>query len=130
MRQEVMVKKEIDAQFITIELPVRYGDEDIAFDFPLRDGDVWSATIDIDSGNIKDWTAGEPGNFSMKVCDEGTYTIYDADMVTLAQIINDYVPHGLVPGEYGDYVNLIIDEHGHIENWNPRNLDDFFPHED
>lgn len=31
MKQEVMVKKEIDAKFISINLPVRYGDEDIAF---------------------------------------------------------------------------------------------------
>lgn len=125
MKQEVMVKKEIDAKFISINLPVRYGDEDIAFDFPLRDGDVWQATVEIDSGNIKGWPAGKSGSLYMKVTDSGVYTIYDLDMNELAKL-NDYVPHGIVPGEYGDYVNLEIDETGHILNWSPRNLDDFF----
>ena len=32
-------------------------------------------------------------------------------------VIQDYVPHGLVPGEWGDYVHLKIDATGKITNW-------------
>jgi hypothetical protein len=32
-------------------------------------------------------------------------------------IEQNYVPHGLIPGEYGDYVSLKINEQGIITNW-------------
>jgi hypothetical protein len=31
--------------------------------------------------------------------------------------IQDYVPHEIVPGEYGDYVELEINSDGAIDNW-------------
>jgi hypothetical protein len=38
-----------------------------------------------------------------------------------------YVPNDLVPGSYGDYVELSINEEGVITNW-PKNpsVDEFF----
>mgnify|MGYP006214627153 CR=1 FL=1 len=39
-------------------------------------------------------------------------------------IEDDYVPNKLIPGQYGDYIVMDIDENGKIANWRP-NLSDF-----
>lgn len=119
---------EIDIRYVSINAAVRYGEEDIPNDFPLRVGDVWKAIVDIDTGHIHDWPIGQAGELSMKVCDEGTYELLDADMVQIAAIEEDYVPHGVVPGRYGDYIELNIDETGRITNWPKKiKVDEFFP---
>jgi len=106
----------IDVKYLGIRLPVRYGDEDIPYDAPMRNGDVWYATIDIDKGTVCDWPQGKTLDMHMKVCDEGTYDLLN-DQHNLVASIHDYVPHSLVPGEYGDYVHLKIDKNGKITNW-------------
>ncbi len=50
------------------------------------------------------------------MCDAGTYSLYDVGGDCLATI-NGYVPNGVVPGSYGDYIELKIDENGFITNW-------------
>ena len=118
----------IDVKYLGIRLPVRYGDEDIPYDAPMRNGDVWYATIDIDAGKIVNWPQGKTLDMHMKVCDEGTYDLLN-DQHNLVASIHDYVPHSLVPGEpgeYGDYVYLNIDATGKITNWYTMpNLSDF-----
>ena len=109
-------QEEIEVTHVVIELPVRYGDEDMPFDFPLRDGDTWSAKVNIDTGEIEGWPKGRTGEFYMKVCDSGVYTLLGPDGV-VAKVENDYVPHGVIPGQYGDYVSLDIDAAGIITNW-------------
>jgi hypothetical protein len=52
----------------------------------------------------------------MKVCDCGVYRLYDEDMFVLGEV-DGYVPHGVVPGRYGDYISLDIQEDGTIANW-------------
>ena len=47
----------------------------------------------------------------MKVVDMGTYR------AIVGEVVEDYVPHGVIPGEYGDYVDFDIDENGVITNW-------------
>ena len=122
---EVTVKTKVKAAAIKVELPVRYGDEDVPFDFPLRKGDVWSAIIDIKTGIVHNWPKDQSADLYMKVCDEGSYHLLDEEYNTIKSIVNDYVPHGIIPGEYGDYVDLKIVE-GVITNWkkNP-NAKDF-----
>ena len=120
----------IDVKYLGIRLPVRYGDENIPYDAPMRNGDVWYATIDIDAGKVVNWPQGKTLNMHMKVCDSGIYTLYTAEGTELEEIAcieGDYVPNSLVPGEYGDYVHLNIDATGKITNWpaNP-NLADFY----
>jgi len=121
MKITVTKPVEIEVEWITIHLPVRYEEEDIPNDFPLRNGDVWSAKVNLETGVIDGWPTGKSGKLEMKVCDEGVYRLHDAKGNIVGEIDQDYVPHGVVPGEYGDYVHLDIDENGQITNW-PRKL--------
>lgn len=85
-------------------------------DFPGRRGESVKMVIDIDTGVIQGWPAGRVEEVSMKVCDGGTYILLDAEGKRVA-VREDYVPNNLVPGEYGDYVELSIDATGRIKNW-------------
>lgn len=129
MKFTVTAPQELNVAFLKIEIPIRYGDENVPYDFPLRDGDVWQATVDVSNGKIINWPAGASGTLETKVTDSGVYSIHDSDMNEIKRI-NDYVPHGMVPGEYGDYIKLIIDENGVITNFNPSSIEEFYPTED
>ena len=121
------VEKEIDVAAIYILIPVRYEEEDIPNNFPLRKGDVWEATVDVDTGQIKDWPKGKSGKMYMKVCDGGIYKLFDRVGDTIGAIIHDYVPCRAIPGDYvpcrtipgdyGDYIDLKINADGVITNW-------------
>ena len=128
MKFTVTKPTEIDVAFLLMTLPVDYGEEDMVIDFPFRDGDIWQVVIDIESGRIIDWPHGREGAIEMmKVRDGGVYDLLDANKAPIATINHEYVPHGLVPGEYGDYVSLNILGDGTISNW-PKSpsIDDFF----
>lgn len=129
MKHTILVPTQIEISFIEVRLPVRYDDEDMPYDFPLREGDTWNALIHIDTGKIEAWPPGETGRFHMKVCDEGTYILLAADGTTvIATIENGYVPSDLIPGEYGDYVEFQINEDGAITNWPKKpDVSQFFP---
>lgn len=115
----------MEAKYLHVSVPVRYEEEDMPNDFPLRKGDVWNALIDLHGKRIVDWPHGKAGSFYMKVCDSGVYTLQDVDFNGLATR-RDYVPNKLLPGEYGDYLALDIDEAGIITNWLPNaNLSEF-----
>jgi hypothetical protein len=122
MKATVKIEQEIEIKSIRLALAVRCEGEDIPNDFPMRNGEMWTATVEIDTGKIIGWPVGKSGSVKMKVCDSGTYTLIGADGSTVAEIGGDYVPHGVVPGEYGDYVNLQINADGVITNW-PKNPD-------
>jgi hypothetical protein len=131
MKVKVLVEKEFDIKSVELSIAVRYDEEDIPNDFPFRDGNMWNAKIDIDSGKVIDWPIGKVGLLSMKVCDEGTYRLFDENGNMIKEIENDYVPNNLLPGSYGDYIDLDIDESGLIINWYKYpNFEDFFPDND
>ena len=117
MKFEKQVIQEINVKFIDIVAPVRYGEEDIPNDFPGRVGDTWMARVEIETGKIVDWTNGVAADFSMKVVDEGSYHLIDENNNSVASIEEDYVPNGVIPGEYGDYIEMEINEQGVITNW-------------
>src|SRR3990167_139739 len=131
MRIKIPTTKEVNITHVLVTLPVRYEEEDIPNDFPLRKGETWEALINIDTGQIGDWPKGKSGDMYMKVCDEGIYRLIDNIGGQAAEIDQDYVPHGLIPGEYGDYVFFKIDENGVITNWPKKpNLKSFFKSEE
>lgn len=125
MKTEITFKKEVDIKHLRVHIPVRYDEEDIPKDFPLRvevpndkDGyDWWDATIEVDTGKILNWPQGVSGEMNMKVCDEGSYYLLDESGEILKSIEQDYAPNSFIPGEYGDYISLNINEEGIITNW-------------
>lgn len=127
MKLTINKPTEVEVTAVRIVVAVRYGEDDIPNDFPLRRGDIWEAVVDIATGKIRDWPVGQEGNLRMKVCDEGSYYLIDPVGATVASIKDDYVPHELIPGEFGDYIDLEINEDGIITNW-PKNpeLSTFF----
>ena len=73
MKITVLKPTEIEITHVRVEVPVRFQDEDMPFDYPLRDGNWWRATIDLETGQIESWPGTEePTRFHMKVCDEGS----------------------------------------------------------
>lgn len=110
---------EIDIDSIRLILPMRYDDEDMPFEYPFRKDDVWDVTVDLDTGQIRNWPGGHALDLYTKVCDEGTYILMSKGVV-VAKIEENYVPNDLVPGKYGDYVDLQIDDTGLIKNWPKR----------
>lgn len=126
MKATVKATKEIDVKYVLVTVPVKYDNEDLPEDFFGRHGDLWCVMIDVDTGVIRGYR-GEPFDLSMKVVDQGSYELLDIDHQLLAEIDQDYVPHGLIPGRYGDYIEFKIDANGKITNWhkNP-SVDEFF----
>lgn len=117
MKATIKIEKEVEIAMIKIDVAVRYDEEDIPNDFPLRKGDMWSAIVEVDTGKILDWPIGRSGEMYMKVVDEGSYYLLDKEGNTVLSLEQDYVPHGIVPGKYGDYIELKINDRGIITNW-------------
>ena len=121
MKVTILKPTEVDVKFVEIHIPVyedtieRY----IANKLPFLNGRIWTATIDIDTGVILNWPKGLVfRRIGDKVRDEGMYILRDRDFKEVARIHKDYVPNDLIPGDYGDYVELRdIDENGKIGNW-------------
>ena len=133
MKVTIQVPKEIEVSHIIIDVPVEYGEEDIPN--PLRikmpqthprlTADRWVADVNIDTGKIAGWPADAgPRELYMKVNDAGIYTLRtitkDGDSPSVIGSVkreHEYVPHGVVPGEDGDYIILKIAADGTITNW-------------
>jgi hypothetical protein len=128
MKTTVMKPVEIEIKSVRIIAHVDHGDEDMPYDFPFRNGDSFSIIVGIDSGKIVNWPQGQAANVYLKVVDRGSYFLLDAFDNEVAAIESDYVPHGVVPGEYGDYLDLQINGDGVVTNW-PKEPDvsEFFP---
>jgi hypothetical protein len=108
---------EYDVRYVRVCVAVRYGEKDIPNDFPLRSDDMWCGTIDINTGKVLEWPKDktELHKLSMKVCDEGTYYLQTVDD-EFVSVIDGYCPNQLIPGSYGDYIDLQI-ENGIVTNW-------------
>lgn len=117
MKATVTRQVEINVKYIRIIVPVRYDDEDMPYDFPFRkNNDLWDVLIDIETGKIQDWPEGYEYGLYMKVCDSGLYYLLDYAFEPISEL-QDYVPHGIVPGDHGDYIDLKIGKDGTISNW-------------
>lgn len=128
MKNNITIKTstEHDAKFLHAECGVRYwedatvnGVEDVdGYLIPLRDGEAWCPTIEIETGTIVEWPKGTVAKIHYKVCDDGRYTLLDANREQIVSIAG-YVPSIMWPGGngYGDYVIMSIDGDGKIANW-------------
>lgn len=118
---------EVDAVYIKAECGVRYWDDasvngkvedEDSPTIPFAKGETWSPLIEIDTGIIVDWPQGITASVHYKVCDDGRYTLLDADKADLITI-DGYVPRIMSPKEhgYGDYVIMDIGADGKIADW-------------
>lgn len=113
---KVLKECEINVDRICVSAPVRYGDEDMPYDFPGRTGDNWEVEIDIESGQILNWIGTESYNLHMKVVDGGTYGLFNGEQ-QVAIMEGEYVPDFFPGLHYGDYLIFEIDGSGRITNW-------------
>lgn len=130
MKMTVLTPMEVQIRYVRIDVPNRYGDEDIPADFPGLDASGKRLVMewDIDTGAIKGWPAGRSESLHLKVTDEGSYYLLAGDGSVMFSRSDCYVPHCVVPGEYGDYVVFDIDANGVIQNYRPK--PDEFPGND
>jgi hypothetical protein len=118
------------AVFIVIDIPVYEEDfdqDEIPRDLPLLQTmseawwtppTRWIATVRLDSGQIENWPSGYgPVDVFLKVTSEGRYTLLDDKLEPIMEPREWYVPHGVIPGKWGDYVDLRISDTGKITNW-------------
>jgi hypothetical protein len=120
MKFNIPATVEIDVKYVQVSVPVRYEEEDIPNDFPFRENDQWTVTIDAETGYIKDWPVNqypETYNIHMKICDEGIYRLLDSEEKILATIEDCYVPDFLPDKHFGDYIIFDIAPDGKIINW-------------
>lgn len=136
IKKEIIVEKELHVNYFRMVVPVRYEEEDVPNDFPFRKGNTWSVDIDIDKVAIEGWPEGyllpeidEDGVFAeanetgifkmcMKVVDEGSYYLLDADKRVICHQLREYVPGCLPEQHFGDYIQLHIElATGKIVNW-------------
>ena len=139
MKTEILVKKEVNIKTLEINAGVRYWEDASVNDIedvdgklmPFRKGDCWCPIIDIDTGIIKDWPKDTRAVVHYKICDAGSYFLKDEKGNIVLEIDNNYVPNDLIPGEYGDYIILSINESGKINEWNLSPcIDDFLQSDD
>jgi hypothetical protein len=139
MKFKVTRPTEIHLKYISIGFPVDADDieEDSLADLIDPAQPNWlEFRVDIETGKIQDFR-GDPDesyDIFVKVVDQGVYQLIDSDNSVVAELDREYVPHGIVPGEYGDYIKLKIHGgKGIITNW-PKAKDisvlEFFKGED
>lgn len=117
MKINVTETREKEVSSIRCLVAVRYEEDDMPNDYPHRHGDMWDVTIDIETGQIRDWPNGVAArHLYMKVCDSGSYYLLTPDGSIVAKREEDYVID-CIPQEYGDYIDFRIDDAGKIENW-------------
>lgn len=123
---------EIIISQLQIVAPVWYDEEEIPNNFPGRTGQVWVADILIDTGEILNWPKGRAKeSIHLTVKDGGVYILLgpiteEPCIKEHARLEDGYVPHCLIPGKYGDTIEIDI-ENGIITNWPKQpNLARFF----
>lgn len=130
---KVTVYKPVELEIHTVRIEVKLHD-DVSESLPKHlfndDGEL-DLLIEVDTGKVVSWQGSEPVNIHDKVCDNGVYTLFGLDGLEVGKIDNYYVPNNLIPGDYGDYINLEINSDGFVTNW-PKypSVLEFFPEKD
>jgi hypothetical protein len=139
MKFTVKQPTEVEIRFIDIGFPVDsedIGENNLADLIDPQHPNWLEFRVEIDTGRIQDFRGNPDESYDLfvKVVDQGVYQLIDEKGSVLAELDREYVPHGIVPGEYGDYIALKIHGgRGIITNW-PKGDDidvsDFFKGED
>jgi len=116
MKMTILKEVEINPTSIRVVVPIRRGTKDIPEDFPFRAGDVWDVTIDIATGRIRGWPAGQFGPCYLKAGSDGSYFLDDENGKPLATLAGAYVPD-CIPGAGAVFINSNIGPDGVIEDW-------------
>ena len=127
MKATIKIEKEVEVKYLKVVAHVRYWEDaevngaeedDDNPTLPFNNHESWMPVIDVDNGCIVDWPQGVTASVHYKVCDEGVYTLLDADKNVIKEI-SSYVPDCLSISDsgYGDYICMDIDENGHIDDW-------------
>lgn len=126
MKVTFSTKQSVPVRYLKAKCGVRYwedakvnGVEDADGTLiPCRDGDYWCLLIDLESGEIENWTPGVTASVHYKVCDDGEYVLLNEERQEVRKI-DGYVPVMLSPKDngFGDYVIMDIDENGMIQGW-------------
>ncbi len=144
MKKEIWVKKEVDIRYADCVIIPRFfedamvnGVQEIEDEPQMsclkmvedRTGKhvlAWCPVIDLDNGRILNWPIGESAYVGYKSIDNNKIILVDADNNEV-KVYEGYVPDFLSPFDEGngDYVNMIIDENGYIEDFDG-NIDDIF----
>jgi hypothetical protein len=126
MKATIKVMKEVEIKYLKMCISV---DDDCKY--PDAKNEMLTLSIEVDTGKILNYPLTESFHLFEKVTDRGSYYLYDEDFNEVLSIENNYVPNRLIPGSYGDYVDLEIDEKGIITNWRkPPDISDFIQDED
>ena len=133
MKVQLTIKKEYDVKYLRAKVGARYWEDAEVNGFedtdgiliPCRDGEYWEPIIDVETGVIINWEKGKIASVHYKCCDDGYYTLLDANM-NVIKSIKGYVPDIMCPNRegYGDYVKMDIDADGKIKKWKP-SFDEF-----
>jgi len=127
MKATIYIPKEIELKTLEVIARVRYpedakvnGIEDYEGNLmPFLKSNIWSISIDIDSGIISDWPQGTTASVHYKVCDGFSCKVIDDEHNVICELKNEYVPRTMSPkrDNEGDYIIMNIDENGKIRNW-------------
>ena len=122
----VAVPQKLPVKFLRAECGVRYWedatvngveDKDGSL-IPCRDKDTWAPVIDLATGKIEGWPEGTAADIHYKVCDDGCYSLLDADKEVVTSkdgyVVNMMCPEGK---GYGDYIIMKVGADGTIANW-------------
>lgn len=125
MKVRRLVETEVEVKAIRLRVPNRYHDEEgdqfgwypegAGYD---REKHELTLVLDLDERRVRDWPAGVTAEVHLKVVDEGSYELLDADGKVCAQLVEQPIPPCL-PGEYGDYLILVVNPEGRVGGWNP-----------
>lgn len=110
------IKQEVKVKSVQLTVFPRHIDEEEDF-VPLMNGSQFNAIIDLETKKIRFWPEGEEREYYWKICDSGSYFLLGEDDEIIASIIDNYVPNKLLPGDWGDYLDLKIDSKGLITNF-------------
>lgn len=116
MKVTVIEKSQVEIKSVLIDINPRHLDEEEK-PVPMLSGDNWEVIVDLESGKIRDWPQGEEREYYWKICDAGSYHLLDKNDKVALSINNNYVHNNLLPGEWGDYLDLKINGEGVITNW-------------